>query len=1374
MRILLVLLLLAAAASEAAPTSGSGGSKSASSEPGDYIVRLIDEPVSLFLGETQPRLRKFGALKATNPAARGERALDVASDDVTRYRSVLRELRADWLAEASSLLGRKLVPALEADLALNAIVLRLDVHEVMRLRSLPAVRSIERSVPVEALADASAEWVRAIPVWETPPPVGNRGEGIVIGIIDSGIRSTHPSFQAVAPGDGYVHRNPLGSGYLGLCVDKPSLCNDKLIGVYDFAVCAAGATGCVDPDGNEGQDSDNPHGSQVAGIAAGSPISGEISIAVWNSLTPRLLPVRVSGIAPRANIVSYRAKTSAHIVASIEAAISEGVDVLNLSRVTSGSSSDAWLEAVPQALLGARAAGISVAVSGGNNSSRPGLLAGNAPWTVSVASASHHRRIGMRVSDFRGGEGAPATSGWLSGVDCVRDSQSFACPSSSGGTGVAPLIRLNNEFACEPSNIVNASLVGMLVVCNAARSGNLSGSAELLRSSGAAGIVFLTSEGQTPASLTALRIAAVVLRPAESEALIRWLGTGAGHQARIEPVGFYLDPAKGDVLASYSSYGPSRSGPILKPEVTAPGDGIITSNASHSGLTPFGGTSASSPQVAGAMALVRAARPDWDVDAVESALLTTAAFSVKTRDGSGIANAFEQGSGRIDVERAIRAGLSFPQTISSFRESNPSTGGDPSTLNRPSLVSLDCVDGCSFQRRVRDLVGGGRWRVEVDAPPGFRLEATPSEFMLPAGGEQVIDIRAEPMSFASLGAWLEGGLRFVSMSPEVSAARIPVRVFHSPGALPDLLRIDLGKSRGFLDHSFEGLSRLQDLRVSLVEPAVPQRWTDRIAQHPAPSSPLPPAVVGSKLFWLEVEPAENGVKHEVNVRLQSQTAHDLDLYVGVDSTGIGQFAAGDPLCSSISAISIEQCRFEIAGSAQRQRIWIVVHSFAAGPGGEDAFELVASVLNLGALNKRALTATGPMRVEDGRATLRLAWDLPELITVPEMNSELQFSIGGRAPFARVPVVLARTESMQQTPRTIAPGGVARIGLSGGAQHPGLVVDVPPNASALTARLDGESMIEFKAVPAPATPGPGLPLIDIDAPDAVDSVAVEGGRRLHIEGAVLRPGRWYLLARNPGRAASTVRVSVEVESSVSAPSFESGAYYNPQRSGSGVYLYDAGDQRSLLWYAYLQDGTPTWYLGVAPKPAANVGTWRVPLLRFGWNGSAAVPTEVGEAVVTQMDGESVRFSWNLDGESGSETYRRIGAGACPNGGLDLNGTWYPPQRSGIGFSITAGAGIESQAVYLYDERGVARWLVGSTTPFGADRMPLLALFGSCPLCDYRAPQSTAVGELRRSYLANGLEGRIGLSVALPTAIAGSWELDLPVQKLTSPVGCAASR
>ncbi|KOV79028.1 S8 family serine peptidase [Nocardia sp. NRRL S-836] len=102
-----------------------------------------------------------------------------------------------------------------------------------------------------------------------------------------------------------------------------------------------------------------------------------------------------------------------------------------------------------------------------------------------------------------------------------------------------------------------------------------------------------------------------------------------------------------DKLAPFSSKGPRTGDSGLKPEVTAPGVGIVAAAAGTNGEhVAASGTSMATPHVAGAAALLRQQHPEWSAAQVKSALATTA------RPTPGV-SAFDQGAGRIDVAKAI-------------------------------------------------------------------------------------------------------------------------------------------------------------------------------------------------------------------------------------------------------------------------------------------------------------------------------------------------------------------------------------------------------------------------------------------------------------------------------------------------------------------------------------------------------------------------------------------------------------------------------------------------------------------------------------------------------------------------------------------------
>ncbi|MEN3612440.1 S8 family serine peptidase [Plantactinospora sp. ZYX-F-223] len=106
-------------------------------------------------------------------------------------------------------------------------------------------------------------------------------------------------------------------------------------------------------------------------------------------------------------------------------------------------------------------------------------------------------------------------------------------------------------------------------------------------------------------------------------------------------------------LADFSSRGPRLGDEGLKPEITAPGVGIVAARAAGTGMgtpvddryTAASGTSMATPHVAGAAALLAQAHPDWSPARLKDALVSTARTNPEL-------SVFDQGTGRVDVARA--------------------------------------------------------------------------------------------------------------------------------------------------------------------------------------------------------------------------------------------------------------------------------------------------------------------------------------------------------------------------------------------------------------------------------------------------------------------------------------------------------------------------------------------------------------------------------------------------------------------------------------------------------------------------------------------------------------------------------------------------
>jgi hypothetical protein len=1341
-----------------------------------HIVSFADAPIASFRGLPDGVQVKGHTLKATSPAATGRARLDMQSLEVRAYRAFLAEQRAERLALAEQRLGRPLPPEFVYDVASNAVALALDAEEAAALAALPGIAAVEPEAVHELHSDVGPRWIGAEAVWDGSAGVASRGAGRVIAILDTGINPAHPSFAAVGPVDGHVHVNPKGR-FFGQCVGNSGRCNAKLIGIHDFTVCS-GATnfdGCEDKNPNDGSDVDG-HGSHVASTAVGNMIDVDISPSLGGG-DGRL---RLSGVAPHANLISYKVcETNCPgrwTLAGVDQAVADGVDVINYS--IGGDPRSPWSDATARAMLAARDANVMVVSSAGNGgpAARSVSSPADAPWVLAVANSSHDRAVVNRLIGLAGGASAPPAGGVLIGAG------------QTAGVGPRPLVvptdhpgcSIGNDIDFPPSGVSNpwsssSRFNGEIVVCLRGTQARVAKSNNV-RLAGGGGMVLLNLQADGEGVMADQHsIPSTHLGYSDGQALLQWLGSGSGHQGRIEGARILYDAALADRLSHSSSRGPVYSGEFLKPAVAAPGSSVLAADSSGSEVDFKSGTSMASPHVAGAAILLKAARPGWTVSDIESALVTSALPAIRAGGSDAPAALFEQGAGRIDVGRALRAGISFPVTRAEFDAANPAIGGSTRDLNQPAVVHGRCFGQCSLTRRVRDIAGGGQWRVEVSAEDGFAIEVSPSEFSLAAGASRDLHVTMRIDSPALLGRYAEGALilrRIDGSADSVTPARVPVAAFADPGALPARLDVTAAAERGHVDASLGGLAALADLRVSAAPPAAAPLQASRVlAQDPEPGDPYDGGQTGRLVQYLQV-PAQSGGLFRLLVEARSPTANNIKLYVGIDRDGDGLPSAAERLCRSASPGRNERCELDIPGSSQPQTVWMLVQN-AQAQGGSDSVSLEALLFDLTPADPLRALASGPASAAAGAALpLRVGWDLPELMPGRPQVSLLQLAIGDRLPFAEVPVWFNRTATAP-APRTLVPARSQSLRLAAGVAHEQLIVDVPANASALVLRTLSPGSIDLYAAHVATPAGPALGQAPPRAQAQVSAVGGSGSKTLRIEGSQLQTGRWYVTPVNTGNAEAALTVSATLEYGAARTALVPGAYFNPDRSGAGAFLYEIGDAWGFIWYAYLQDGTPTWYLGAAPKPSADQGVWRVPLDRYVWNGSEAIPTRVGEAILAFSEPQAFQFGWNLDGQSGSERYVRIDTGSCPQPGgvaLDADGIWFSPERPGFGYSVNVGSGIETHAAYLYDARGIARWLFGSVAPFGAAGIPMQAHFGACPLCPYQAPTTQAAGMLTRSYASGGASGQISTQFSLPAPLAGSWQIDLPAVRMTDAVGC----
>ncbi|MFJ1973822.1 S8 family serine peptidase [Streptomyces sp. NPDC087903] len=125
-----------------------------------------------------------------------------------------------------------------------------------------------------------------------------------------------------------------------------------------------------------------------------------------------------------------------------------------------------------------------------------------------------------------------------------------------------------------------------------------------------------------------------------------------------------------DAIAEFSSRGPRYGDDALKPEITAPGVGILAARSQYSGngsgyYISASGTSMATPHVAGVAALVAAAHPDWTGSRIKDALVSTAKPTPDiTADdgGNGRADAAAAATATLTATGKIDAGIHSPGT----------------------------------------------------------------------------------------------------------------------------------------------------------------------------------------------------------------------------------------------------------------------------------------------------------------------------------------------------------------------------------------------------------------------------------------------------------------------------------------------------------------------------------------------------------------------------------------------------------------------------------------------------------------------------------------------------------------------------------------
>ncbi|MFI9010322.1 S8 family serine peptidase [Actinosynnema sp. NPDC053489] len=707
------------------PPTGAHHARGGSTERVGATLARAAGPVTAFVElAATPAARAYGDEKARggDPAAAARAARRRADGQADRVLTALRGRDGATRRVAET---RNAVPGL---------VVSADAASLRAVAALPEVRSVRLTVPKSVRNAGAVQLTRAARVWHD---TGRYGEGLRIGIVDTGIDYTHADFGG--PGT--------TAAYQAVDRTAPWTPTAKVVGGHDFAGDAYDST---KPETAVPVPDPNPldchgHGTHVAGTAAGygENADGTTFTGDYPALTPEALTgLRVGpGVAPKASLYALKVfgcTGSTDLVGQAldwsldpdgDGDLADRLDVVNLSLGGDFSGQDD-----PDGLFVRKAVehGVVVVAAAGNGGDLydVGGSPANAPEALAVANARDAYEVldGVEAAGTRrAGQYSKNYPGYAS-LDLELP--------------VVPVSDPKNPDGCAP---IADDLRGKFVWLewdedDATRACGSTPRTDHAQAAGAAGVLLPATSDHFKAGIAGnagvpvfqfTRASTDAVRPAFAEGTLRVRMLGSLRNA--VPT---MTPTLADTITPSSSRG-SRGATAAKPDVAAPGD-TISSAAFGTGAdaVTMGGTSMAAPHVAGIAALVREARPEWTVEEVKAAIMNTAGGEVTDGDDhtTGTPEApMRVGAGRVDALDAVGTDLlamvaDDPGAVGvSF---GPVEAGEPLTARKTVKV-------------VNKSPRGRTARVTYDdatTVPGARIDVRPAVLALPPGGTGTVEV----------------------------------------------------------------------------------------------------------------------------------------------------------------------------------------------------------------------------------------------------------------------------------------------------------------------------------------------------------------------------------------------------------------------------------------------------------------------------------------------------------------------------------------------------------------------------------------------------------------------------------------------------------